>query len=121
MSTASIRGLLVRGRTALAELVTELSVLTPDDQDLPDKLAADQVVQFLITGDRNVTTVSPQRASDGGTNVAVTGSSAAGPVTVSGAHGNAVGSQTVEAGNDAIVGGRDATSTTADPHAARVC
>ena len=29
------------------------------------------------------------------------------------------GSQTVEAGNDAIVGGRDATSTTADPHAAR--
>jgi hypothetical protein len=44
-----------------------LSVLTPDDQDLPDKLAADQVVQFLITGDRNVITCSPQRASDGGT------------------------------------------------------
>jgi len=45
--------------------------------------------------------------------------SAAGPVTVSGAQGNAVGSQTVEAGNDAVVGGRDAASTTTGPHAAR--
>ena len=51
-SNASIRGILVRVRTALAELVAELIALTPQDQEVPDKVAADQAVQLLITGDR---------------------------------------------------------------------
>jgi hypothetical protein len=45
---ASIRGTLVRVRTALAELIT----LTPQDDDVSDKVVADQAVQFVITGDR---------------------------------------------------------------------
>jgi hypothetical protein len=36
VSNASIRGLLVRVRTALAELVAELLTLTPQDQEVPD-------------------------------------------------------------------------------------
>jgi len=40
----------VRVRTALAELVAELITLTPQDQEVPDKLAADQAVYFVITG-----------------------------------------------------------------------
>ena len=52
VSDASIRGILVRVRTALAELVAELIALTAQDQEVPDKAAADQAVQFVITGDR---------------------------------------------------------------------
>lgn len=52
ISSASIRGILVRVRTALAELVAELIALTPQDQEVPGKAAADQAVQFVITGDR---------------------------------------------------------------------
>jgi hypothetical protein len=106
VSNASIRGLLVRVRTALAELVAELIVLTPQDQEVPDKLAADQATQFVITGDRPTINYSPQHATDGGTNVTV-GAPAAGPVTVSGAHGTAIGSQAVQGDHNAIAG-RDA-------------
>ena len=52
VSNASIRGVLVRVRAALVELVAELITLTPQDQDVPDKQAADQAVQFIVTGDR---------------------------------------------------------------------
>jgi len=52
VSSASIRGILVRVRTALAELVAELIALTPQDQEVPGRAAADQAVQFVITGDR---------------------------------------------------------------------
>ena len=124
VSNASIRGLLVRVRTALAELVAELITLTPQDQEVPDKVAADQAVQLVITGDRPTIHYSPQHATDGGTNVTVGGASAPGPVTISGAHGSAIGSQTasgadssvvasqpVQADRDAVVTGRDATIT----------
>jgi hypothetical protein len=123
VSNASIRGLLVRVRTALAELVAELIMLTPQDQEVPDKLAADQATQFVITGDRPTINYSPQHAGDGGTNVTV-GGAAPGPVTVSGAHSSAignqtasgpnssvVGSQTLQADREAIVTGQDATIT----------
>ena len=121
VSNASIRGLLVRVRTALAELVVELIVLTPQDQEVPDKLAADQATQFVITGDRPTINYSSQKAAAGGTNVAV-GTSASGPVTVSGAHGTAIGSRAAMGANSSVVGsqtmqgdhnaiaGRDATS-----------
>lgn len=122
VSSASIRGLLVRVRTALAELVAELISLTPQGQEVPDKLAADQAVQFVITGDRATINYSPQHAGDGGTNVSVTDATIPGSVTVSGAHGSAigsqnasgpnssvVGSQSAQAGHDTVTAGRDAT------------
>lgn len=125
VSNASIRGLLVRVRTALAELVAELIMLAPQDQEVPDKLAADQATQFVITGDRPTINYSSQHAGDGGTNITV-GGTAPGPVTVSGAHSSAignqtgsgpnssvVGSQTLQADREAIVTGRDATITSA--------
>jgi AbiTii len=124
VSNTSIQGLLVRVRTALAELIAELITLTPQDQEVPDKLAADQAIQFVVTGDRPTIHYSFQHASDGGMNV--TGGGAAGAVTVAGAHGNAIGSQTasganssvvgiqpVQADRDAMVVGRDATITDA--------
>jgi hypothetical protein len=139
LSNASIRNVLVRIRTALAELVAELIALTPQDQEVPDKVAADQAVQFVITGDRPTIHYSPQQATGGGTNVAVGGGPAPGPVTVSGANGSAIGSQTasgpnssvvgtqaangagssmvggqvVQAGHDAVTAGQDATLTSA--------
>jgi AbiTii len=108
VSNASIRGVLVRVRTALAELVAELITLTPQDQEVPDKAAADQAVQFVITGDRATIYYSSQHATDGGTNVAVSGAPAAGPVTVSGAYGSAIGSQTASGANSRVVGGQAA-------------
>jgi AbiTii len=107
VSDASIRGLLVRVRTALAELVTELIVLTPHDQEVPDKLAADQATQFVITGDRPTINYSPQHATGGGTNVTVS-TPALGAVTVSGADGTAIGSQTASGANSTMVGSQAA-------------
>jgi AbiTii-like protein len=67
----AIQDVLVRIRTALAEMVAELITLTPEDQDVPDKTAADQAVQFVVTGKRPVINYTVQHAADGGTNVAV--------------------------------------------------
>ena len=50
VSNASIRGILVRVRAALADLVAELITLTPQDQDVPDKQAAAQAIQLIVTG-----------------------------------------------------------------------
>lgn len=108
VSNASIRGLLVRVRTALAELVAELIMLTPRDQEVPDKIAADQAIQFVITGDRPTVHLSHQLAADGGTNVMVADGSASGPVTVSGAHGTAIGKQTASGANSSVVGSQAA-------------
>jgi len=108
ISKASVLGVLSRVRTALAELVAELITLTPQGQEVPDKQAADQVVQFMITGDRSVINYSPQHATGGGTNVAVAGGASPGPVTVSGPHGNAIGSQTASGPNSSVVGSQTA-------------
>ena len=48
LSDASLRGLLVKVRTALAELIAELIASTPESQDVPDKAAADQAGCDLI-------------------------------------------------------------------------
>lgn len=125
VSGASLRGLLVRVRTALAELVAELITLTPEDQEVPDKDAADAVTVYLFTGDRHIINHLQQHATDGGTNVTVD-TSAAGPVTVSGAAGTAIGSQTASGANSSVVGSqavqgnRNATAgrDTANPGAA---
>jgi hypothetical protein len=122
VSNASFEGLLVRVRTALAELVAELIALTPQDQEVPDKLAADQATQLVVTGDRPTINYAPQHATSGGTNVTV-GTPASGPVTVSGANGTTIGSQTASGANSSVVGsqavqgdhnaisGREATNT----------
>src|SRR5260370_1083104 len=77
VSNASIRGILVRVRTALAELVAELIVLTPQDQEIPDKLAADQATQFVITGDRPTINYISQHATADGMNATIIGGVAA--------------------------------------------
>ncbi|WP_410648046.1 hypothetical protein [Amycolatopsis sp. cmx-4-54] len=97
-SATSLRGVLSRIRTALVELSTELADLTPPGQEIPAQEAADQVVQFIITGDRAVITYSPQITGDHGTNI-----------TASGAHSTAVGGQTVTGDNNTTAG-RDATA-----------
>jgi hypothetical protein len=117
VSNASIRGILVQVRTALAELVAELTVLTPQDQEVPDKLAEYLAARFVITGDHPTINYNPQLAAGGGTNVTV-GTGAAGPVTVSGAGGTAIGSQAVQGDHNAIAG-RDAASTGAPEQPAK--
>jgi hypothetical protein len=104
VSNASIRGVLVRVRTALAELVAELITLTPQDQEVPDKVAADQAVQFVITGDRPTIHYNSQQATGGGTNVTVGGGTAPGPVIVAGVHSSAIDSQTASGANSSVVG-----------------
>lgn len=122
VSRASFQGLIVRVRTALSELAAELIALTPVDQEVPDKLAADQATQFMITGNRPTINYSLQHATDGGTNAAVA-PPVSGPVIVSGGQGTAIGSQTASGANSSVVGsqtaqgdhnaiaGRDAAST----------
>lgn len=104
----AIQGVLVRIRTALTEMVAELITLTPGDQDVPDKAAADQAVRFVITGKRPVINYTVQHAAGGGTNVAVNSEVEAGPVTVAGAHGSAIGSQTASGANPSVVGTQEA-------------
>ncbi|MDQ2882154.1 MAG: hypothetical protein M3Y48_13280 [Actinomycetota bacterium] len=103
VSRASFQGLMVRVRTALSELVAELIALTPEDQEVPDKLAADQATQFVITGNRPTINYSLQHATHGGTNVAVA-PPVSGPVIVSGGQGTAIGSQTASGVNSSVVG-----------------
>lgn len=112
VSDASIKGLLVRVRTALAELVAELVSLTPEDQAVPDKGAADAAVHFVITGNRNTINYIPQHATGGGANTATVASdhgTAIGSQTASGATSSVVGSQTVQ-GDHHTVAGREATN-----------
>lgn len=103
LSTSTLHGVLSRIRTALVELVTELADLTPDDQVVPAREAADQVVQFVISGDRNVITYSPQIANDQGTNT-----------YASGDHATGVGSLSVTGDNNTTAG-RNATAPLVQP------
>jgi AbiTii len=106
---SAIQGVLVRIRTALAELVAELIALTPEDQEVPDKQAADQVMQFVITGDRSVINYIVQHAAGDGAVTAVAGGAGAGPVAVSSGDGTAIGSQTASGANSSVVGSQTAS------------
>lgn len=64
VSNASIRGILVRVRAALADRVAELIPVTPQDQDVPDKQAATQAIQLNITGKRPTIHFGDKRAGD---------------------------------------------------------
>jgi hypothetical protein len=98
LSSATVRGVLTRIRTALAELVAELVILTPEHQEVPAKSAADQATQFVLTGDRPTVVYSPLNATNGGT--------AIGSQTASGAGSSIVGTQTVR-GSHSQLAGRD--------------
>lgn len=100
----AVQGVLVRIRTGLAEMVAELITLTPDDQEVPATAAADQVVQFVVTGDRSVINYTVQQAADGGTNVTVNSRSGKGPVTVAGGQRTAIGSQSASGTNSSVTG-----------------
>ena len=64
VSNASLRSILVRVRTALADQVAELIPLTPQDQDVPDKQAPAQAIQINITGQRPTIHFGDWRAGD---------------------------------------------------------
>jgi hypothetical protein len=100
----AVKGVLSRIRAKLAELIAELTFLTPPGQETPDKAIVDQATQILITGNRPTISFSSQQAGDGGTNVMVAGADAAGPVTVAGAKGSATGSQTASGENATVTG-----------------
>jgi AbiTii-like protein len=99
VSNASIRGILVRVRTALADRVAELITLTPQDQDVPDKQAAAQAVQLNITGESPTIHFGDRRAGD-----IVTHSSGSeynfGPITGNVAAGSSDVTQNYNAGFD---------------------
>lgn len=65
---ALLQGLLSRIRTTLADLVAELIALTPEDQDVPDKTAADRATSLAIHGDGNVVNLTQQITGANGTN-----------------------------------------------------
>jgi hypothetical protein len=100
---ASLHGLLVKVRTALAELVAELIALTPEAQDVPDKAAADQAVHLVVTGHRPTIHVTSQHAP-GGTNIAAAEGS---PVTMSSGSGTASGDGSSVVGSQAASGGHN--------------
>jgi hypothetical protein len=106
LSDASLRGLLVRIRTALAEMVAELLALTPPAQEVPDRAAADQAVSLVVTGERATVVVARQQTDGGGTNVIAP--SEAAPVTVSGGGGTAIGSQTASGPGASVAGNQTA-------------
>jgi AbiTii-like protein len=119
VSNASIKGLLVRVRAALAELVAELASLTPAGQEVPTQAAADQAIQFVITGERPTINVTSQHTNSG-PNISAPGAQSAvlatgngtaiGSQTASGENSTAVGSQAAH-GEDATITGRDSTAT----------
>jgi hypothetical protein len=91
----------------------DLVALTSRDQEMPDRLAADRATQFVVIGDHPTIDDNSQHATAGGANVAV-GEPASAPVTVSGAHDTAIGSQTASGANFSVVGSQ-AVKATATP------
>jgi hypothetical protein len=96
VSPVMLRGVLVRIRAALAQLVAELIALTPPDQSIPNQAAADAAIQFVVTGKRATINLTTQHAEGGSTNT----------VTTAGAGGTAIGSQS--AGDNSTVVGSQA-------------
>lgn len=67
VSRASIRAVVEHVRTSLAELVSEMVALMPDDQTVPTKDAADQAVGLVVGGKRNTVNVVASQAAAGST------------------------------------------------------
>ena len=120
VSNSSIKGLLVRVRTALAELVAELISLTPEEQEVPTRSAADQAIQLVITGERPTINITTQQTNSGSNFsvpsaqsaiVATDNSTAIGSQTASGQNSTVIGSQAAD-GDTATIAGRDSTTPT---------
>jgi hypothetical protein len=99
VSNASIRGILVLVRTALADRLAELITLRPQDQDVPDEQAAAQAIRLNITGEHSTIHFGDRRAGD-----IVTHSSGSqynfGPITGNVAAGSSDVTQNYNAGFD---------------------
>lgn len=100
VSNASLKGMLVRVRTALAELVAELALLTPEGQEVPSQEAADRATRYVITGERPTINITTQNTG-AGPNISAPSAQSAVVATDS---GNAVGSQTASGANSTVVG-----------------
>ncbi len=60
---ATVRGALDQVRTALMKLVAELRAATPAGQEIPSEAAADQAMNFVISGKRAKVNVTASQAS----------------------------------------------------------
>ncbi|MGW3994326.1 AbiTii domain-containing protein [Amycolatopsis sp. NPDC004772] len=109
LPNSSIKGLLVRVRTALAELVAELATLTPQEQEVPTKIAADQAVQLVITGERPTINITNQH-TDTGPNIST---QAAHSATVAAGQSTAIGNQTASGENSTVIGAQAANGDSA--------
>lgn len=67
-----IKGLLVRVRTTLAELVADLVNALPAGQALPDKASTDRAIHLAIEGSGNFVTVVGSQRSEGNSTVTTT-------------------------------------------------
>lgn len=119
----AVKSLLVQVRTALAELVAELAVLTPEGQEVPTQAAADQAVQFVLTGERPTINITAQHTNSGpnvsapsaqSAVLASNNSTAVGSQTASGENSTVVGTQAAHGDNTTITG-RDNTPLTSEP------
>ncbi|MGW1346059.1 AbiTii domain-containing protein [Kribbella sp. NPDC002412] len=114
---ASIKGVLVHIRTALAELVADLVSMTPDGEEVPDQANADRAVMYIFNGGRptvNHTTQHHQRPNvsvpDAHSAVLATDhSTAIGSQAASGKNSSVVGTQSAD-GEDATLAGHDNTT-----------
>jgi hypothetical protein len=73
VSPSSVRGVLDRIRTKLAELVGELSATMPPTQETPSADQATQAIQFVQTGRRSTITVANAQSTTGGTSTVTQG------------------------------------------------
>lgn len=67
VSRQAVEGIVEQVRTSLAELVGELLATLPPDADTPSKQAADQAVQYIVSGKRNILNVTTAQATSGST------------------------------------------------------
>ncbi len=75
VSPAAVKGALDQIRTALMKLVAELRAATPAGQEVPSEAAANQAMNFVISGKRAKVNVTASQASGSGSN-ATSGTSA---------------------------------------------
>jgi AbiTii len=66
LSTSSVRGVVDKVRTKLAELVAELTAATPDGAAAPSAEQAAAAVSFVVTGKRNTVVLSSAQSTGGG-------------------------------------------------------
>jgi hypothetical protein len=70
VSPVAVRGVVDHVRNALVKLVAEIRASTPSGQDLPSGAAADQAMNFVITGRRARVNVTASQASGPGSSAA---------------------------------------------------